>query len=190
MTIKIRCGKCGQVLKAEASQAGKVALCPRCKAKFRIPEGGAFANQRKDVRTVIEECELALNLAKTLTRPQGSPDLRIAYTEASPMLFAQQRRELSPILDLSDGGLSCYLQPDRLPTGCQIGAILNLELDAPIFSQPIHFQAQLRWLRPSDNPAINHAGVSFHQPDGDLITVIAILIRYIVTRAEIWEMEE
>jgi predicted RNA-binding Zn-ribbon protein involved in translation (DUF1610 family) len=38
MSISVRCPSCGKVLKAPDSAAGKLAKCPNCEAKVRIPD--------------------------------------------------------------------------------------------------------------------------------------------------------
>ena len=184
-SLKIRCKKCGKILVAKCTENRSKGSCPGCKTTLIIP-GVAEIEGRRSERALIAENSLGIQPSAELSASKDKPCFRVIYTEAPAFEFAHKRRGVSPILDLSDSGLSFLVRHDEAGDKLVAGQVFAIEMDCPLFVQPIYPMVQVRWANPSGDDLF-HVGVTFHSPPHDLQNIIANLIKYILAKPEAWE---
>lgn len=186
--IKVRCKQCGNILKASPEKAGKKGKCPKCEAIFLIPEMKTI-DERNSERIPLEEKPPLLEVHESLTESKDPPLFSVMYTEAAPFPFALKRKNMAPLLDLSEEGLGFIIKTDEKTRGLIPGKRITLEIDFPILEEPIIVPVEVRWIKkPSDNNLLR-MGVQFSNQDKELKRVINKLIKYIMTRPEVWEID-
>jgi phage FluMu protein Com len=188
-TLKVRCKKCGKVLKTPAKNAGKKGECPKCKNTLMIPGEEQF-KKRKSERAVIEEARISIDHNHE-SEPSDAPVLfQILYTEADPVKFALARKNQVPLLDLSNGGIGFAVKSTKENAKLSKGQIIEIEIDFPILIKPVRLSVEIRWRKKMDNKKIFQLGVKFHKPSKSILRTINKLIDYILTRPEVWQLEE
>lgn len=185
--LKIRCSKCGKVLLARPSEKRKIGKCPKCAAKFAIPSLSQIA-ERKKTRVVVGGMEgLLSRLPEKLTTKTEKPLAHIVYTEAPPIQFTMMRKNQSPILDLSEGGMSIYISNDGQTADLKLGSSFWVEIDFPVFVAPIYTEVTVRWTKLIEKTNLLQLGLQFSKPDETLQQIMGILMDFVLSRPEAWE---
>jgi phage FluMu protein Com len=187
-TIKVRCKQCGNILKASPEKAGKKGKCPKCETVFRIPEMKAI-DARNGERILLEEKPPLLEVNEALTESKDPPLFSVMYTEASPFPFALKRKNMAPLLDLSEKGLGFIIKTDEKTSGLIPGKIMTIEIDFPILEEPINVPVEISWIKKTSDNSLLRMGVQFCNQDKELKRVINKLIKYIMTRPDVWEVD-
>jgi hypothetical protein len=180
-SIIIRCEKCGKVLK------GIVGKCPRCNDNFVVPNPITREN-RKFERTIIPESKYFRTLPDSIIKSKNPANYKVVYTEAPPVEFALKRSDRVPLLDISESGMSFIIRVDEsskvLP-----GDILVLEIDFPVFTQPVYTKVEVCWIRSMKEEKLMHVGVRFYQPTEALKKVLNGMIKYIAATTKSLDFE-
>ena len=187
-TIKLRCKQCGNLLKASPDKAGKKGKCPKCETIFRIPDMETI-NERHSERIPLEEKPPLLEVHESLTESKEPPLFSVVYTEAAPFPFALKRKDTAPLLDLSEEGLGFIIKTDEKVKGLIPGERITLEIDFPILEEPIIVSVEVRWIKKTSDNNLLRMGVQFCDHDKELKIVVNKLIKYIMTRPEVWEID-
>ncbi|MBF0226977.1 MAG: hypothetical protein HQK76_16150 [Desulfobacterales bacterium] len=187
--FRIRCMKCGKVMKAPGDSAGKIGVCAGCNSTFVMPDSVAIEN-RKKLRAIIEESEQVIVMSDNLTFPEEKPFCKIIYTEANPIKFAQKRKDVSPLLDLSKGGLSFLMNSNGHVSELKTDDVIFTEIDFPILLEPIYAKLIIRWFRPLFDGNLVQYGTQYFKPSRAFNKVVDSLLKYALLRSEVWESDD
>ena len=193
--IKVRCKQCGNILKASPEKAGKKGKCPKCETIFRIPDMKTIDERnserlpRKSERLPLEEKPPLLEIHESLTESKEQPLFSVIYTEAAPFPFALKRKDMAPLLDLSEEGLGFIIKTDEKVKGLIPGKMITLEIDFPILEEPIIVPVEVLWIKKTSDNNLLRMGVQFCNQDKELKRIINKLIKYIMSRPEVWEID-
>jgi phage FluMu protein Com len=186
-SIIIRCEKCGKVLKGKVQKSNIVVKCPRCNDNFVVPDPITREN-RKNKRIVIPESKHFRTLPDSIIKSNNPATYKVVYTEAPPVEFALKRSDRVPLLDISESGMSFIIRVDEsskvLP-----GDILVLEIDFPVFTQPVYTKVEVCWIRSMKEEKLMHVGVRFYQPTEALKKVLNGMIKYIAATTKSLDFE-
>ncbi len=186
--LKIRCRKCGAAYRTKADYAGKRTRCPKCRQTMVLPQAAAI-EKRKGMRAVVKEGTVKLDLTNELTRSGTKPFCRVVYTEADPVTFALKRSDLAPLLDLSEDGIGFHIRADLAADHLAPSAILPIEIDFPVLTEPLTCRVRVRWTKPTADRLVQ-VGASFYKVPATFHKIMDELMQYILSRPDVWEMEE
>jgi phage FluMu protein Com len=187
--VFVRCEKCWKILQGKEEKAGVLGECPRCKNRFTVP-APLLHEKRKHQRMLVGESRFAVPNSESLPLSNGPADYRIMYTEVCPAEFVLNRSSHSPLLDLSEGGMSFLVRTDEKRRKVAPGNSLVVEIDFPILARPIFVQVEVCGVRSVDENKLLHIGVRFSMMNESLTEVIKNLIKYVILKSNAIEIEK
>ncbi len=125
----------------------------------------------------------------SLTKKSDKVNYRVTYTEVPPMDYALKRSDQVPLLDISEGGMGFIIRSDNKSNKVLPGDILVVEMDFPIFVQPVYTEVEVCWLRPLKEEKMMHVGVRFYQPGEAIKKVLKGILKYLASKSQTLDFE-
>ncbi len=184
-----RCEKCRKVLRSKTEETGKTGKCPFCGTTLTMPDP-VLRQKRKHARALAGESSFFRPLPESLLQASSPPLYRVMYTEVPPAEFLLKRSSHVPLLDLGEGGMGFFVRADEKSREVFPGQSFVVEVDFPIFVQPIFVEVKVCWTRSGDENKVLHVGVKFVRTDELLTGFLQNLINYISSRTEAVDLDK
>lgn len=182
---RVLCTECfATMTKEDLEASGGIPVCAECR-RARMSRERKDHEREAETRVLRESIERgdieSLRKNQRFSVEQGF--VRIRKDGLAARLLGGDNRQTVPLLDLSTGGLQCYVDGAFAKDDAVV-----LEILLPVFENPLLLKGAVRWHREENSHG--RVGIRFDQTDPETARYLAALERYPVLRSATSSMED